>query len=70
MRAAIKTRRSWVSEYVLEGRFGLLLQTPVRTVTVKVPDVLGQDRAEMPLAEDQPVVQAPAAQCSHEPLGE
>jgi hypothetical protein len=33
----------------------------VRTVAVVVPSVLGQDLAEMPLAEDQHVIQALAA---------
>jgi hypothetical protein len=41
----------------------------VWTVAVIVPDVLGQDAAEMPLTEDQHVVQALAAQRAHEPLG-
>jgi hypothetical protein len=36
----------------------------VRTVAVVVPGVLGQDAAEVPLAEDQHVVQALAPQCS------
>jgi hypothetical protein len=35
---------------------------------VIVPDVLGQDTVEVPLAEDQHVVQALAAQRAHEPL--
>jgi hypothetical protein len=33
----------------------------VRTVAVVVPDVLGQDTAEIPFAEDQHVIQALAA---------
>jgi hypothetical protein len=49
---------------------GFLLQALVRTVAVIVPRVLGQDAPEMPLAEDQHVVQALAAQCSHEPFRE
>ena len=44
------------------------MQALVRTVTVIVPHVLGQDVAEMPLAEDQHVVQALAAKRAHEPL--
>jgi len=39
-------------------------------MTVVVPGVLGQDLAEVPLAEDQHVVQALAAQRPHEPLRE
>ena len=49
---------------------GFLLQALVRTVAVIVPGVLGQDLAEVPLAEDQHVVQALAAQRAHEPLRE
>jgi hypothetical protein len=45
---------------------GFLLQGLVRTMPVIVPGVLGQDLAEMPLTEDQHVVQALAAECSHE----
>ena len=47
---------------------GFLLQVLVRTVPVIVPGVLGQDLAEMPLSEDQHLVQAPAAKRSNEPL--
>jgi hypothetical protein len=43
-----------------------LLQALMRTVAVVVPGVLGQDAAEVLLAEDQHVVQALAPQCSHE----
>jgi hypothetical protein len=46
-----------------------LLQALVRPVAVVVLGVPGQDRAEMPLAEDQHVIQALAAKCAHEPLG-
>ena len=42
-----------------KGRF--LLQALVRTVAVIVPDVLGQDLAEMRRTEDQDVIQAIAA---------
>ena len=45
-----------------------LLQALVRTVSVIVPGVLGQNLAEMPLAEDQHLVQALAAKRAHEPL--
>jgi hypothetical protein len=41
---------------------------PRGPVPVIVPDVLSQDSPEMPLAEDQHVVQALAAQRAHEPL--
>jgi hypothetical protein len=37
-------------------------------MTVAVPGVLGQGLAEVPLAEDQHVVQALAAQRAHESL--
>lgn len=47
---------------------GFPLQAPVRLVAVVVLGVLGQDAAEMPLAEDQHAVQALAAQRAHEPL--
>jgi hypothetical protein len=47
-----------------------LLQRLVRPVTVAVPRVLGQDLAEVLLAEDQHVVQALAAEGSHEPFRE
>lgn len=47
----------------------LLLQPLVRPVAVIVPGVLGQDAAQMPLAEDQHVVQALAAQRAHQPRG-
>jgi len=40
---------------------GLLLKGLVRTVAVIVPGVLGQDLAEMPLTEDQHVIQALSA---------
>jgi hypothetical protein len=40
----------------------------MRTVPVIVASVLGQDLAEMPLAEDQHVIEALAAQRAHEPL--
>jgi hypothetical protein len=39
----------------------------VRAVAVIAPGVLGQDAAEMPLAEDQHVVRALAAQRAREP---
>jgi hypothetical protein len=42
----------------------------VRPVTVIVSGVLDQDLAEMLLAEDQHVVQALTAKCSHEPFRE
>jgi hypothetical protein len=42
----------------------------VRTVAVVVPGVLGQDAAEMLLADDQHVVGALVAQRSREPLRE
>ncbi len=51
-----------------KGRF--LLQALVRPVAVIVLGVLGQDFTEIPLAEDQHVVQALAAKHAHEPLGE
>ena len=47
---------------------GFLLQALMWTVPVIVAGVLGQDLAEMPLAEDQHLVQAPAAKRAHEPL--
>ena len=40
---------------------GLLLQALVRPVAIRVPRVLGQDLTEMPLTEDQHVIQALAA---------
>ena len=46
----------------------VLLQPLVWPVPVVVPCVLGQNLAEMPLAEDQHLVQAPAAKRSNEPL--
>ena len=46
-----------------------LLQALMRTVAVIVPDVLGQELAEMPFAEDQHMIQALATKCAHEPLG-
>ena len=49
---------------------GFLLPALVRTVAVIVPRVLGEHLPQMLLAEDQHVVQALAAQCSHESLGE
>jgi hypothetical protein len=45
-----------------------LLQALVRPVALIVPGVLGQDLAEIPLAEDQHVIQALTAQRSHEPF--
>jgi hypothetical protein len=45
-----------------------LLQALVRTVAVVVPGVLSQDLAEMPLAEDQYVVQALTAERANEPF--
>jgi len=50
--------------------WGSLLQGLVQTMAVVVPGVPGQDLAEVPLAEDQHVVQALAAQGPHEPLRE
>jgi hypothetical protein len=47
---------------------GLLRGFLVRTMAVVVPGVLGQDATEMPLAEYQHVVQALAAQGTHEAL--
>ena len=41
----------------------------MRPVLVVVASELGQDLAEMPLAEDQDVIQALAAERAHEPLG-
>src|SRR5579864_9290406 len=49
---------------------GLLLPGLVWTVAVIALGILGQDLAEVPLAEDQHVVQALAAHRSHEPLRE
>ena len=46
-----------------------LPQALMRPVLVVVASELGQDLAEMPLAEDQDVVQALAAERAHEPLG-
>ena len=46
-----------------------LLQALMRTMPVIVADVLGQDLAQMPLAEDQQVIQAFAPERAHEPLG-
>lgn len=46
----------------------LLLQALMRTVIVIVARELGQDCAEMPLAEDQDVIQALASECAHESL--
>jgi len=40
----------------------------MRPMAVIVPGILSQDLAEMPLAEDQHLVQAPAAKRSNEPL--
>jgi hypothetical protein len=58
----------------IDGVAGLaqrgFLQALVRTVAVIVPRVLGQDATEMPLTEYQHVVQALAAQCSHESFRE
>ena len=59
----------------IEGVAGLaqrrfLLQALVRPVAVVVPGVLGQDVAEMPLTEDQHVIQALTAQRPCEPLSE
>jgi hypothetical protein len=50
---------------LVQRRF--LLQALVWPVLAVVPRVLGQDLAEVPLAEDQHVVQALAAKCSREP---
>jgi hypothetical protein len=50
------------------SRSGFLLQAPARTVTVITPGVVGQDVAQVSLAEDQHVVQALTAKRSHEPL--
>ena len=41
----------------------------MRPMSVIVPDELGQDLTEMPLAEDQHLIQALTAKRSHEPLG-
>ena len=49
---------------------GLLLKGLVRPVAVIVPGVFGQDLAEMPLTEDQHVIQALSAQRAHGPLRE
>jgi hypothetical protein len=49
---------------------GFLLPPLVRPVAVIVPRVLGQHLPQVLLAENQHVVQALAAQCSHESLGE
>ena len=48
---------------------GFLLQALMRTVPVIVPGVPGQDLPEVPLAEDQHVIQALAAQRAREPPG-
>jgi hypothetical protein len=53
--------------WLTQRRF--LLQALVRTVAVVMPGVLGQDVSQVPLAEDQHVVQALAAKRSHETLG-
>jgi hypothetical protein len=45
-----------------------LMQTLVRTVPVVVPGVLSQHHSQVPLAEDQHVVEALAPQRAHEPL--
>jgi len=47
-----------------------LVQRLMRPVIVVVPHVLGQDIPEMPLAENQQVIRALTAKCSHEPLRE
>jgi hypothetical protein len=47
-----------------------LVQRLMRPVIVVVPYVLGQDIPEMPLAENQQVIRALTAKCSHEPLRE
>jgi hypothetical protein len=56
-----------------DGAAGLprrfLPQALVRTVAVMVTGVPGQDRAEMPFAEDQHMIQAPAAKRARDPLG-
>ena len=57
----------------IDGAAGLaqrrfLVQALVRSMSVIVAGELGQDVTEMPLAEDQHVVQALAPQRSHEPL--
>jgi hypothetical protein len=44
-----------------------LLQALVRTVAVVMPGVLGQNTAEVPLAEDQHVVQALTPKRPHSP---
>ncbi len=49
---------------------GFLLQRLVRTMAVVVPRVLGQHLPQVPLAEDQHMVQALAAKRTHEPLRE
>jgi len=49
---------------------GFLRQPLMRAVPVIVPRVLGQHLPQVLFAEDQQVVQALAAQCSHEPLRE
>ena len=59
----------------IDGMAGLaqrrfLLQSLVRTVPVIVPGVSGQYLAEMPLTEDQDVIEALAAKRAHEPLRE
>jgi hypothetical protein len=59
-----------ISVVWLEPLRRLLLQPLVWTVAVIVPGVLGQDAAEVPLAEDQHVVQALAAQRANEPFRE
>ena len=46
----------------------ILLQALVRPMTVIVPRELGQHLAEMPLTEDQHVIQALAAKRAHETL--
>jgi hypothetical protein len=48
---------------------GFLPQALMRTVAVVVAGVLGQDLAEMALAEDQDVIEAFAAERADEPLG-
>ena len=46
----------------------ILLQALVRPMAIIVPSNLGQHLAEMPLTEDQHVIQALAAKRAHEPL--
>ena len=52
------------------AQWRFLLQSLVRTVPVIVSGVPGQHFAEMPLTEDQDVIEALAAKRAHEPLRE